>query len=108
MTTNPSAGLGPGYTRIMTIEELEAGLRLLGRGNLDQNTFWDANIHSFRRTVLFAIRETSDALLSPRISPRWRNLLERQLESLVQYIELADRYIVRQGPARRAFPRLAS
>ena len=81
------------------MEELETGLRLLGRGTMHQNAFWDANIEAFRRTALFSIRETSDALLSPRITPQWRNLLQRQLECLVQYIELADRYLARRQAA---------
>jgi len=84
----------------LSIEELEEGLRLLGRGDIDQNAFWDANIDSFRQTVLFAIRETSDALLSPRIPARWCVELEGQLEALVQYIELADRYIARRSLSR--------
>ena len=78
------------------MEELETGLRLLGRGHVDQNAFWDANIDAFRRTVLFAIRETSDALLAPQITLQWRNVLQTQLEALVQYIELADRYTERR------------
>ncbi len=52
----------------LTIDELETGLRMLGRGDVDHNEFWDANIAAFRQTILFAIRETSDALLSPKMS----------------------------------------
>jgi hypothetical protein len=74
----------------LSIEELEAGLRLLGRGDLDHRAFWDENIEAFRQTVLFAIRETSDALLSPQITLRWRIRLQTQLEALVQYIDFAD------------------
>jgi hypothetical protein len=81
----------------LSIEELETGLRLLGRGDIDHNCFWDKNIEAFRRTVLVAIRDTSDALLSPRITLRWRLRLERQLEALVQYIELADRYVAKRS-----------
>lgn len=81
----------------LSIEELEAGLRLLGRGDIDHTAFWDANIEAFRQTVLLAIRDTSDALLSPRLTLRWQIQLERQLEALVQYIELADRYLVRRS-----------
>jgi hypothetical protein len=80
----------------LSVEELDTGLRLLGRGDMEQNAFWDENVASFRMTVLFAIRETSDALLSPAITPYWRMLLQRQLESLVHYVELADRYIARR------------
>lgn len=85
---------------LLSIEQLEEGLRLLGRGDTDQNAFWDENIEAFRQTVLFAIRETSDALLSPRIPLRWCLELESQLEALIQYIELADRYIARRSLSR--------
>ena len=81
----------------LTIEELETGLRMLGRGDVDHNEFWDANIAAFRQTILFAIRETSDALLSPKISLSWRAELETQLEALVEYIEIADRYVARRS-----------
>jgi hypothetical protein len=81
----------------LSIEDLETGLRLLGRGDIDHNSFWDQNIEAFRQTVLFAIRETSDALLSPAITLRWQIQLERELESLVEYVELADRYIARRS-----------
>ena len=80
----------------LSIEQLELGLRLLGKGDIDQNAFWDENIEAFRQTVLFAIRDTSDALLLPAVPERWRLELERQLEQLVRYIELADRYITRR------------
>jgi hypothetical protein len=59
--------------------------------------FWDENIAVFRQTVLFAISETSDALRTPMIPLDWRIELERQLEDLVRYIELADRYIARRS-----------
>lgn len=81
----------------LSVEELETGLRLLGRGEIDQNAFWDENIGAFRQTVLISIRDTSDALLSPSITERWRNRLERELEALVQYLELADRYLARRS-----------
>jgi hypothetical protein len=84
---------------LLSLEDLETGLRLLDRGDKRQTAFWDENVEAFRRTVLFAIRETSDALLSPMISEHWRVLLQRQLESLVSYIELADRYIDRRRTA---------
>src|SRR4051812_9094332 len=80
-----AADSGIDVPRIFTVEELETGLRMLGRADLDRNIFWDANIASFRKTVLFAIRETSDALLSHSISSAWRTELEGQLETLVQY-----------------------
>jgi hypothetical protein len=79
----------------LSIPELEEGL--LDCGDLGQDVFWDANIEAFRQTVLFAIRETSDALLSPKIPLRWRVELEGQLEELIGYIELADRYAARRS-----------
>jgi hypothetical protein len=80
----------------LSIEELEAGLRIMGEESTDLHSFWDEHIELFRKTVLFAIRDTSDALLSPRITLRWRVELESQLEDLVRYIELADRYIAKR------------
>jgi hypothetical protein len=91
----------------LTIEELETGLRLLGRGDVDQTAFWDENIAAFRQTVLLAIRETSDALLSPVVTLRWRVELEAQLQELVHYIELADSYISRRSRKWSGAPRSA-
>lgn len=91
MTKTLSSG-GTSKVRPLSIEDLELGLRLLGRGDTDHSTFWDENIAAFRQTVLFAIRETSDGLLSTGITPHWRTLLETQLEALVDYLELTDRY----------------
>jgi hypothetical protein len=82
----------------LSIEELEAGLLSLDWDNLDLNAFWDSNIFSFRQTVLVAIRDTSDALLEPKIPRRWRLELQGQLEELVRYIDLADRYIEARFP----------
>lgn len=77
----------------MSIEQLEVGLRALEGGRADLHGFWDENVAPFRQTVLLAIRETSDALLSPTIRPCWRAELEVQLDELFQYLGLADRYI---------------
>ena len=77
----------------LTIEELEIGLVTLGRDDVDLKAFWDENIVGFRQTVLSAIRDTSDALLSPTITLLWRVELQSQLDALVRYIRLADRYI---------------
>jgi hypothetical protein len=81
----------------LSIEQLEAGLRVMANDGFSSHDFWDEHVASFRQTVLFAIRETSDALLSPTIPLHWRIELESQLESLVQYIELADRYIAHRS-----------
>src|SRR3954454_9504198 len=74
----------------LSLEELEAGLRNLMDGTVSQNSFWQHKMAAFRQTMLFAIRETSDALLSPTISPRWRAELEKQLPLLVHYLEFAN------------------
>ena|SRR5215208_4003214 len=74
----------------LSIEELEAGLHNLMDGTVDQRCFWQHKILAFRQTLLFAIRETSDALLSPTISPRWRAELEQQLPLLLHYYEFAN------------------
>ena len=96
----PSLASGP---EPLSIEQLEVGLRVMKDGKTDLSVFWDENVAAFRQTVIFAIRETSNALLSPTISPRWRAELEEQLEELIQYIALADRYVARRllsfGPA---------
>ena len=81
-----------------SIEELESGLRLLRRGDVDLRAFWEDNIIGFRQTVLLAIRDTSDALLSPNISRRWRLELEGQLEALVRYLKFADDFIALRFP----------
>jgi hypothetical protein len=92
----------------LTIKELECGLRSMAAGSADVNAFWDDNLESFRRTLMFAIRDTSDALLSPDIPQHWRVELECQLEDLVGYIDLTDRYVSLRSPSRgrrvRAFP----
>ena len=76
----------------MTIEELEAGPRLLDRGDIDEVTFWQENLAAFRQTVLLAIRETSDALMAQQVPGGWRTELEGQVEVLRWYLELADRH----------------
>jgi hypothetical protein len=90
---------GRNRVAVFTIEELETGLRMLGREDVDLAAFWDKNIVSFRQTVLLAIRETSAALLSPRMTLQWRIEMESQLEDLARYIRLADLYIARRLPA---------
>ena len=93
----PKSSSTPIAIEPLSLDELEAGLRAMSDGNTDLSAFWDANIASFRQTVLFAIRETSDALLSPAITRPWRVELESQLEALAEYIEMADRYIERRA-----------
>lgn len=81
----------------LNAEQLDVGLRILDHGLVDVNAFWDENVASFRQALLMAIRDTSDALLSSTISLSWRIELEGQLESLIQYVELAERYIARRS-----------
>ena len=81
-------GIGP-----LSIERLEAGLRILTAPDPDLKSFWDENVATFRQTVLLAMRDTADALLSPTISLQWRAQFERELDSLIKYLELADHYI---------------
>jgi hypothetical protein len=78
-------------------KQLDVGLRILNDGLVDVNEFWDENITAFRQTLLVAIRETSDALASDRTPLSLRIELEKQLESLIQYVELADCYIARRS-----------
>jgi hypothetical protein len=80
----------------LSIPELEIGLRILGGAEVKQKSFWDENVVRFRQTVLLAIRDTSDALLEQTITPPWRIELESQLEELVQYLELANRYVAKR------------
>ena len=83
----------------LSIPELEIGLRILGEAEPKQKHFWDENIARFRQTILLAIRDTSDALLEQTITPPWRIELESQLEELVQYLELANRYVAKRTRA---------
>jgi len=102
----PSSSYAAKSVAPLTIEELETGLRLLDREETDQNAFWDENITAFRETVLLAIRDTEDALLSPSVTLRWRAELEIQLPALVQYLELVDRYIAERSRQARLRTRL--
>lgn len=91
----------------LSISELEIGLRILGRAEAKQKGFWDQNIMRFRQTVLLAIRDTSDALLEQAISPPWRIELEGQLEALVQYLELANRYVAERNRRTNSRPTIS-
>ena len=66
----------------LTIEELEEGARLLDRGEVDCGLFWHLNSAAFSRTLLVAMRETSDALSCKDLPLDWRGELESQLELL--------------------------
>jgi hypothetical protein len=100
-----TARAGPGP---LSVEQLEFGLRAMSDRDTDLGAFWDENIESFRRTLFLAIRDTSNALLSQEMPLQWRAELESQLEELVGYIGLTDRYVSRQassfGETGRVFP----
>lgn len=85
-----SSNAHPKPAGALSIGELELGLRLLERSGTDQAAFWHRNNARFRRTVLLAIRDTAEALLSPDVSPRWRSELEGQLLALAKVIGLPD------------------
>jgi hypothetical protein len=51
---------------------------------------WDQELAECRKAALLAIRETSDLLLSNRVSPRWRSELEGQVEQLRNYVSVID------------------
>jgi hypothetical protein len=104
MSQNKSPALPDVIPCGMNAEQLDVGLRILADDLVDVNAFWDDNITAFRQTLLSAIRETSDALLSPTISLSWRIELDSQLESLIQYVELADRYIERRSVSLKRYP----
>ena len=81
---HPSVG---GEATPLTIDELEAGLQMLGRIDTDSSDFWEDNEPAFRETVRLAIRETSAALLLAGMSPALRAELEVQLEWLKAYLD---------------------
>lgn len=84
----------------LTIEQLESGLRVMEGGDADLHGFWDENVAAFRQTVLLAIRETTHVLLAASTPLNWRGELQDQLDQLLQYIQLADRYIARRSLSR--------
>jgi hypothetical protein len=83
-------------TTALTIDQLEAGLRITDEEGTDLHSFWDEHVASFRETVVLAIRETTDALFSPTITLGWRLELEDQLDDLIRYLKLADTYMARR------------
>jgi hypothetical protein len=75
------------------IEELEAGLLMLDQQDLDPTAFWDNNVAAFRRTLVIALSETTDALASNTIHVDRRAQFSAQIQSLRNCIQLADRYM---------------
>jgi hypothetical protein len=82
-----------GYVAPMSIEELEAGLLIMKELGSDCGVFWDENAAAFRQTVLLAIRDTSNSLLSRTISAPWRDELDSQLQELLLLLEFTNRQI---------------
>jgi len=80
----------------LTVEQLEEGLRQLDGGEIEPNLFWDANIVAFRQTVVAAIRDTADALSSPRLADDLRRELESQVEPLNFYLRMAESYLAKR------------
>ena len=86
-------GAAPG----LTVEQLEEGLRMLDRGEIDANLFWDQNVVAFRQTVIVAIEETSKGVTSMHVSEVLRAELQSQIEPLKFYLSLANRYLARRS-----------
>ena len=97
MTATKQSGATLHRITALSIEELETGLRSMDGENIDLKAFWDKNVASFRQTILLAIRDTSDSLCACNVPLRWRATLENQLEDLVRYLELANRYMDRRS-----------
>ena len=85
----------------LTVEELEAGLSQLDRGEVAFDIFWEEHLSAFRQSMVMAIDETSD-MLDGRLSHRWRRELEVQLKALRGYVAIVDGYIARRGAVDRA------
>ena len=79
----------------LSVAELELGLL---ESSVDSPTeFWDGHVEAFRDTVVAAMRETADILVSEDVPQRWRTRLDRQLENMRTYVELADYYLSRRA-----------
>jgi hypothetical protein len=76
----------------LTVEELEAGLELLDRMDVDEKKFWNEKGRAFRATVRLAIRETAEALLLQQMPHALRIELEDQLAWLTNYLRPQDRH----------------
>ncbi len=76
----------------LTVEELEAGLRLLERLDTDKEEFWDENKRAFQATIRLAIRETAEALLLRQMSQALRDELEGQLAWLTNCLAPKERH----------------
>lgn len=81
----------------MTINELEMGLCRLNQRQAGDFAFWDENIVAFRRTALFAIRETSQMLATGSLPLSSWIELKRQMVRLRSCLALADNYLRSRG-----------
>ncbi len=93
-TGNHAGGQRPAVPPL-TVEQLAEGLRMLDRGEIEPNLFWDQNAVAFRETVILSIRETSEALQCGTISDDLRAELESQIEPLKFYLEMANSCVAR-------------
>jgi hypothetical protein len=60
----------------------------------------DQELAEFRQAALLAIRETSDLLLSDRVSAHWRAELEGQVEQLTNYVSIIDKFAAERRGSR--------
>ncbi|NEX92178.1 efflux transporter outer membrane subunit [Caulobacter sp. 17J65-9] len=73
---------------------LQASGPIFNSGRLDsqynlRRAFWDQSVAEYRKTVLGAFQETSDALIAQQTLARQRAALERQVVSLRESLDLA-------------------
>jgi hypothetical protein len=77
----------------MSIEELESGLSRLHHKQEENIGFWIENIIVFRRTLLFAIGETSELLAASNMSSNSGIELQGELGRLRSYLAIADDFL---------------
>jgi hypothetical protein len=88
--------------RGLTIEELDAGLRMLNEGEIAGEAFWAANLATFRHALIEAAADTSDFLLAKQLSVGRRQLMEAQLLQLRDFIRIVDHLLAGgKKPLRR-------
>ena len=87
--------------RGLTIEELDAGLRMLNEGEIAPEAFWDANLATFRHALIAAAADTSDFLIAKQLSVGRRQLLETQLHQLRDFIRIVDHLLAGEAKPRR-------
>ena len=85
----------------LTVEELEAGLSQLDRGEIAFDIFWDEHLSDFRQSMVVAIDETSD-MLAGRLPYRWRRELQVQLKLLRGYVDIVDAFVAQRAGEDKA------